>query len=134
MKRRHLITVVLLALVVLAAVATPYTWGRMKREAGYRSTLHSYSAVLKLGMSRQQVEDYLQSNGVSFGQVCCVEEHSAMSDVVKAGEEKAFSPLCSSEQVLITFEFAAREPHDALKLYPSDELKKIVLWRPMDCV
>lgn len=124
---------VILVIVALSAAALPYAWGRAKREAVYRSTLRSYSAALKPGMSRQQVEDYFHAQGVSFGQVCCFNEHSAFADAVTIGQEKVFFPLCSSEQVIVTFEFAAREPHDWLKSYPSDELKRLFLWRPMDC-
>lgn len=124
---------VVLVLVLLCAAVMPYTWRRVRREAGYRSVLRSYSAVLKPGMSRKQVEDYFRAQGVSFGQGCCFNEHSAFADTVTIGQEKVFFPLCSSEQVIVTFEFAAREPHDVLKFYPSDELKRIFLWRPMDC-
>jgi hypothetical protein len=112
----------------------PYVWGRVKREASYRSILHSYSAVFRPGMSRQEVEGYLQAEGVSYSQSCCINERSAFADVARIGEEKVFFPFCSSEQVLVAFEFAARERHRWPVSYPSDELKRIVLWRPADCL
>lgn len=124
----------ILVVVGLSAATLPYAWGRMKREVGYHSALRSYFEALKPGLSRKQVEDYLQAKGISYGRSCCINEHSAFADVARIGEEKVFVPFCSSEQVLVAFEFASREPHRWPKSYPSDELKRIVLSRPMDCL
>jgi hypothetical protein len=125
---------IVLVIVALSAVAIAYAWGRAKRELGYSSTLRSYSTALKPGISRQQVEDYLQAKSISVGQICCFNEHSTFSDAVTIGEEKVFLPLCSKEQVIVVFEFAAGELHNSMTAYPSDVLKRLFLWRPMQCV
>lgn len=64
--RSKLPLIVVVALVILAAVATRYAWERraqQKREAAYQS-LHSYSQVLRLGMTRKELEDHLRTKGV----------------------------------------------------------------------
>jgi len=132
--RSRLAILIVILIIWLFAAALPLVWGRMKREQGYHATLRSYSAELKPGMSRKQVEDYLEVKGVSFGQSCCINERSAFDDVVRIGEEKVYVPVCSREQVLLAFEFAAKEPQRWPKSYPSDELKRIVLWRPAECL
>lgn len=53
-----------------------------KREAAYQAKLQSYSDVLKPGMTRKNVEVYLRGKGVSFGQLCCIDEKSAFADLV----------------------------------------------------
>jgi hypothetical protein len=125
---------IVLVIVALSAAGIGYAWGRAKRELGYSSTLRSYSTALKPGISRQEVEDYLQAKSISVGQICCFNEHGTFSDAVTIGEEKVFLPLCNKEQVIVVFEFAAREPHDSVQSHASDELKRLFLWRPMQCV
>ena len=132
MKRSRIVRVIL---VVLFATAIGYGGRQLKREVGYNSVLKSYSQDLKPGMSRKQVEDYLAAKNVDFGGICCIGEKSALTDVTLIGEEGVvFPPLCSTKYVSITFQFAAVEPHDPLKAYPSDTLKRITIWRHYDCV
>ncbi len=65
------------------------------REFGYTKTLESYSAVLRTGMTRQQIEDYFSSRNIEFRQLCCVsvKEFSkgvydnTYDDLVKIGQE-----------------------------------------------
>src|SRR5260370_36476145 len=60
-----------------------------KREAAYQTKLQSYSDVLKPGMTRKNVEDYLREKGVAFGQLCCIDEKSAFADLVYIGTLRA---------------------------------------------
>ena len=46
---------------------------KRKREAAYQSALLSYTEVLKPGMNRKEVEDYLRARTVDFSQMCCVD-------------------------------------------------------------
>ena len=49
----------------------PGTERKEKREAAYQAKLLSYSDVLKPGMTRKNVEDFLRGKDVAFGQLCC---------------------------------------------------------------
>lgn len=78
---------------------------RPQREAAYQSALQSYSKQLRPGLTREDVEEYLQTKGVVFRQMCCLGKGSAYSDLVKIGWEKP--PWYSSENyVYIAFEFS----------------------------
>jgi hypothetical protein len=70
-----------------------------EREAYYQTILAKYTSELKPGMSREQVEQRIQSDGKRFGQMCCVANirgqytssvEAGWDDLVKIGEE---SPL-----------------------------------------
>src|SRR5579864_4146518 len=80
-----------------------------KREAGYQSALLSYTQVLKPGMTRKEVEDYLRARNVDFGQLCCVvgiqphPKHS-LDDITKVGQEDA-PWFCSEHYVFVAFQF-----------------------------
>lgn len=66
-----------------------------KREAAYEVILRSYAQVLKPGMTRKDVEDYLRERNVAFRHMCCVDFKSSKSvwdDLVKIGQEKP--PYC----------------------------------------
>jgi hypothetical protein len=73
MKRWRVLTA-LLIVVVLSVDGLRYALEKgsqekreqQKRELGYQSALLSYSAVLRLGMTRKDVEDYLQTKNISF--------------------------------------------------------------------
>lgn len=82
---------------------------KRKREAAYQSALLSYMQVLKPGMTRKEVEDYLRERNVDFGQNCCVvgiqphPKHS-LDDITKVGEESAHW-FCSEHYVFVAFQF-----------------------------
>src|ERR1700680_1500126 len=66
---------------------------KRKREAAYQSVLLSYTQVLKPGVTRKEVEDYLRARNVGFSQMCCVgmrvhPKHS-LDDITKIGQEDA---------------------------------------------
>lgn len=82
---------------------------KRKREAAYQSALLSYTQVLKPGLTRKEVEDYLRARHVDFGQICCVvgiqphPKHS-LDDITKVGEEGA-PWFCSEHYVFVAFQF-----------------------------
>jgi hypothetical protein len=102
-----------------------------KREAVYQAKLQSYSDVLKPGMTRKNVEDYLRGKGVAFGQLCCIDEKSAFADLLYIGEEK-HPWYCGKHNVFIAFQFAAVEPHKGWEAYDSDTLKSITVFHKFE--
>jgi hypothetical protein len=119
---------------VLLFTTSHDAWGQSahkKREAAYQAKLQSYSDVLKPGMTRKNVEDYLRRQGVAFGQQCCIEEDSAFADLVYIGKEK-HPWYCEKHNVFIAFQFAAVEPHKAFAANDSDTLKKITVFHRLD--
>jgi hypothetical protein len=61
-----------LPLALLAVFGVRYAWkkrAQLQREAGYQSTLRSYSEVLKPGMTRKEMEDYLRAKKIGFRQM-----------------------------------------------------------------
>jgi hypothetical protein len=105
---------------------------QQKREAVYQATLQSYSDVLKPGMTRKGVEDYLQSKGIKFEKMCCIDERSAYADLVRIGKEK-HPWYCSEHNVYIAFQFV-EEPHEGLRssAKDSDKLKSITVHHSLD--
>jgi hypothetical protein len=86
----------ILLVIVLLAVGVRYVvkkQTRNRREAGYQSTLYSYSQVLKPGMTRKEVEDFLRAKKLEFRQMCCVDTKELRKipwdDLVKIGAEDA---------------------------------------------
>jgi hypothetical protein len=102
-----------------------------KREAAYQAKLQSYTDVLKPGMTRKNVEDYLRGKGVAFGQLCCIDEKSAFADLVYIGKEK-HPWYCEKHSVFIAFQFAAVEPHKGWEAYDSDTLKSITVFHKFE--
>ena len=104
---------------------------QQKREAAYQAKLQPYSDVLKPGMTRKSVEDYLRAKSVAFGQLCCVDERSTSADLVKIGKEK-HPWYCEEHNVYIAFQFAAVEPHKGWEAYDSDTLKRITIFHKLE--
>jgi len=81
---------------------------RKRREAGYQSTLYSYSRVLKPSMTRKEVGDYLRAKRLEFRQMCCVDTKEfrkiPWGDSVKIGEQDA-PWYCSSTDGYLAFQF-----------------------------
>ncbi len=84
-----------------------------ERETHYEATLTEYSANVKPGMPREQVEHYLRDEGKPFRQMCCVAnfrhqyvslERAGWDDLVKIAEESA-PFVCAENNVYIAFEF-----------------------------
>jgi hypothetical protein len=83
-----------------------------KREVAYQSILRSYSEVLRPGMTRKEVENYLRAKNVTFSQMCCVDPrdtHKGVNDeVTKIGHEDA-PWFCSANTVYVAFRFTGPE-------------------------
>ena len=99
-----------------------------KREITYQLALRSYSEVLKPGMTRREVEDYLRAKNIEFSQMGWVEdERTAYADLTKIGKEHA-PWYCEHHNVYVAFQFAAVEAHKPAEARDSDALKKITIF------
>jgi hypothetical protein len=96
------------------------------REANYQSMLQSYSAILKPGVSRKDVEQSIRTRGINFERRCCITQ-SEYDDFVRIGNEPA-PWYCSEHNVFLAFRFqqAWPEPSD------SDVLKTISVEHKLD--
>ena len=111
-----------------------------EREAQYQTLLAKYTSELKPGMSREQVEQYLQINGKRFSQMCCVAnfrgEHasfigSSWDDLLKIGEER--TPwFCSENNVYIAFEFNPKSHGERPETNSADILKRVSVFHHLE--
>jgi hypothetical protein len=108
-----------------------------KRESGYHSILSQYAVELKPGMTRDQVERYLQSNRKEFKQMCCVANFkgevsypyvsfgdAGSDDLVKIAKESV-PFVCSENNVYIAFEFNPKSQGELPNTNASDILKRM---------
>jgi hypothetical protein len=123
---------VFLALLLAAVPNALGQSAKQKREAAYQARLQSYSEVLKPGMSRKEVEDYLNAKGITHMAMCCVEERSADADLVKIGKEK-HPWYCSEHSVYIAFQFVD-DRHEGMRSShrDSDRLKVITIYHSLE--
>lgn len=103
-----------------------------KRESGYQTLLAQYATEFKPGMTREQVEQHLQTSGRRFRQMCCVALYSGKhvtfdregyDDLVKITEESA-PWFCTENNVYIAFEFYPMSPAEHSGTNGSDILKR----------
>jgi len=139
-----------LFMVVAAAVAIAVSlwfWQHVRnrhaaaeREKGYQAVLAQYTVELKPGMTRQQVERRLQTNGKRFKQMCCVAnfkgEHlgldrSGYDDLIRIAEESA-PFFCSESNVYIAFEFNPKSQGELSQTNDSDVLKRISVFHQLE--
>jgi hypothetical protein len=114
-----------------------------EHEKGYARVLARYTVELKSGMTREQVERYLQTNGKQFKQICCVANFrgeyvslngAAYDDLVKIAEEKP-PFFCGEHNVYIAFEFNPKSQGELSDTNGSDILKKASVPRQLeDCM
>jgi len=101
---------------------------QMKRGNDYQSALHFYNQIFKRGMTRKEVEGYLNSNKIEFFQEL---SRSVNHDLVKIGEEEP--PWhCGAHWVYVKFNFrnvVQRGPVDA---DDEDTLDEIEVYRRLD--
>ena len=103
-----------------------------KRELVYRGILQSYQQVLKPGMTRKEVEDYLRAKNKNFRQMCCIDFKSGMKhswdDEMKIGQEDP-PWFCGENNVYVGFEFSdSAQPHGEFwQADDSDILKSVTL-------
>jgi len=106
-----------------------------KRELEYQENLRSYSEVLKTGMSRKEVEDYLSAKKIRFRQMCCVDRKkfswevydNTYDDLVKIGQEDV-PWACSENNVYIAFQFLGPNRNSVPAAEPSDTLKDVSIY------
>jgi hypothetical protein len=109
---------------------------KRKREAAYQSALLSYTQVLKPGMTRKEVEEYLRARNVDFAQMCCVvgiqvhPKHS-LDDITKVGQEDA-PWFCSEHYVFVAFQFEDHgEYKSILGADDKDILKSVTIYNQL---
>jgi hypothetical protein len=112
---------------------------QQRREVEYQKSLQSYSELLKTGMTRKQVEEYLSAKKLPFRQICCVsvKEFSrgvydnAYDDLVKIGQEDV-PWFCSENNVYIAFQFLGSSKDSFSRAEPSDTLKDVTIYHKLD--
>ena len=99
-----------------------------KHQVIYESIVREYSAELKTGTPRKDVEQLLRSKGQPFQQTCCLlnGNRSAYEDLVKIGSEPA-PWYCSENDVYIVFEFYSPTHAGMPNAQPSDSLERIAV-------
>jgi hypothetical protein len=123
-----------LILFSVSAIVFAYAWRRRtqikrkEREDTYQTTLKAYSEALPPGKTRKEVEDYLHAGDAHFMQMCCVDERSALADLVKIGKEDA-PWFCSEQNIYVAFQFVAVEPHDTVTANDTDNLRRVTVFR-----
>jgi len=96
----------ILAIVAPGAIPHSYWVGAEKPqdEGGYQAALASYAAVLKPGMTRTEVQDYLRAKKTKFTQMGGVDNLGTQTLLVKVGEERP-SWNCSENYAYVAFHF-----------------------------
>ena len=111
-----------------------------EREAYYQTVLANYTGELTPGMTREQVEQRLRTDGRRFKQMCCVAnfrgQHvsfldAGWDDLVKIGEES--TPwFCSENNVYIALEFNPKSKRELSKTNDSDILKRVSVFHQLE--
>lgn len=112
MNRRALwIFIVVLVVVVLAYSAFGVVKAHNKRKlaADTQAALLHYSQNLRPGLTRGEVEHYLQEHHTRFSERCCSVGRRAFSTLVVVGNDDA-PWYCSEVPVYVLFEFTAHAP------------------------
>ena len=127
----------------------PHRAGVGKKEEAYNVILSGYSADLRVGTKRAEVEDYLRQKHVEFGQLWPVDvptpvgEKHAFADLVRVGHNHNGWPFCDGVSIYIAFVFVGASPGGALvsrdpllnalpSRDPADALKEIKLFSKAD--
>ena len=96
-----------------------------KRETAYQAALRSYSQILKRGMKRTEVEDYLRENKTEFF-------HLSLDDLTKIGED-APAWFCGFAGVYVKFQFVGVRPLESrLEANDDDTLDEIKIFHWAD--
>ena len=111
-----------------------------ERESVYRTVLAQYTVELRPGMTREQVERYLQTNGKRFKQMCCVAnfksqyvslDRAGYDDLVKIAEESV-PFVCSENNVYLAFEFNPKSQSELRGTNRSDILRRISVFHELE--
>ena len=135
-------------LVLILGAAGLLAWGihrrfareaQAKREAAYQARLLSLTRVLKSGMTRKQVEDYLREKNITYMQECCVVAQESgnrhtLDDLAKIGQED-HPWFCSENNVYLAFRFSDYGKPDSnwqIKDNELDALKSITIYHQLE--
>jgi hypothetical protein len=133
--RLPLATLVVVALTALGVRHVSEKRTQQKRDIEYQAALRSYTEVLRPGMSRKEVEDYLRAKNVGFLLMCCVNpkefSKSVYDELTKVGEEDA-GWFCKENNVYVAFQFAGSAHEPGFEADPSDTLRAITIHRSLD--
>ncbi len=141
MRRWYLYLAIVIAVLVIAFGVRHVLQerARQRREVEYQGTLRSYSEVLRTGMSRKQVEEYLSAKKLPVRQLCCVsvKEFSrgvydnTYDDLVKIGQEDV-PWFCSENNVYIALQFFGSQKDSLPRAEASDRLKDVTIYHKLD--
>jgi hypothetical protein len=76
------------------------TQAQAKRETTYQAALHSYSQILKPGMKRNEVENYLRTSKIEFRQL-------SLDDITHVGQDESTGWFCGKTDVFVKFKFTS---------------------------
>jgi len=137
MKRWQLLVLaVFIGLIAFVCWRVSTKRAQQRREAAYQVVLRSYLDILKPGMTRKEVEDYLHSQGSKIARMCCVERkelaQSVYDDLIKIGQEDA-PWFCSEKNIYVAFQFSGlKQNGPAGEANPSDKLNSVTLYRRLE--
>ena len=101
------------------------TQAQAKRETTYQAALRSYNQILKPGVKRKEVEDYLRVNKTEFLQM-------SLDDLTKIGEEEP-PWYCGTSSVYVKFHFTSlRQSEPRLGADDEDTLDEIEIYHWLD--
>lgn len=130
MRRWVLIAAMLICVVFVHALVSNVVAKReeRKREAVFQETLRSYQEALKPGMTRKQVEDYLNSKDASFTRTCCIDQEGRFAaDITKIWQGKP-PWYCNDNSMYVAFQFTT-PALAATSSDPKDVLDKVMLYQ-----
>jgi hypothetical protein len=120
--------------IILCVVATWFVvehrieQARKQRQQHYQAVVTAYSEALKPGLSRKDVERYLQSHHQKFRRMCCISvPRDAWADLIQVGTEKP-PWYCNYHNVYVAFEFASLDRHEQTDARDSDRLVGVTLY------
>jgi hypothetical protein len=110
-----------------------------RRGAGYESAMRSVTQALKPGMTRKEVEGYLNARKMTYMQECCVlradsDGRQSLDDLAKIGQE-SHPWFCSEHDVYLAFQFsdyAKQETTSATQDNDLDTLKAITIYHQLE--
>lgn len=102
---------------------------QVRRQAEYQTTLAAYNQALKPGMTRREVEDYIQTKNANFSHTCCVDstetaKRHTWDDLVRIGQEE-HPWFCSEHNVYVAFQFVDYEGEKVGFQMKDDDLDKL---------
>jgi hypothetical protein len=108
------------------------TQAQAKRETSYRAALRSYTQILKPGMKRKEVENYLRANKIAFQQQSA--GGSSLYDITQIGQDESTAWFCGKSKVFVKFHFTtfAQREHQ-FEANEGDTLDEITLFHLPSC-